>query len=88
MRVSADPSQEPLAEVVALMGRTDVLLGMHGGSWANALFLKGGAAALQLFPYGWGRPGSRLRGCGPCSCAARTPALAMAGLAAGGRCCA
>lgn len=45
--------EEPFLEMVDLMNSTDVLLGMHGAGWTNALFLKQGAAALQLYPYGW-----------------------------------
>lgn len=35
------------------MGHTDVLVGMHGAGWTNALFIKDGASVLQLYPYGW-----------------------------------
>jgi hypothetical protein len=45
--------EEPLLAVMDLLGRADAVLGMHGAGWTNALFLKRGAAALQLFPYGW-----------------------------------
>ena len=45
--------EEPLLEVMELMNSTDVVIGMHGGAWINALFLKPGAAAVQLHPYGW-----------------------------------
>ena len=45
--------EEPLLETMQLMNSTDVLLGMHGAGWTNALFLKPGAAAIQLFPFGW-----------------------------------
>lgn len=45
--------QEPLLEVMDLMAHTDVLVGMHGAGWTNALFIKGGASVLQMFPYGW-----------------------------------
>jgi capsular polysaccharide biosynthesis protein len=45
--------EEPMLEVIQLMGSTDVLIGMHGAGWTNAIFLKPGAAALQLHPYGW-----------------------------------
>jgi hypothetical protein len=37
---AASLAQEPLLEVMELMGHTDVLLGMHGAAWTNALFLK------------------------------------------------
>jgi hypothetical protein len=45
--------QEPLPEVVDLMSHSDVVIGMHGAGWTNGLFLKRGAATLQLIPYGW-----------------------------------
>lgn len=45
--------QEPLPEVVDLMSTSDVVIGMHGAGWTNGLFLKRGAASLQLIPYGW-----------------------------------
>ncbi len=45
--------QEPLPEVVDLMSTSDVVIGMHGAGWTNGLFLKRGAATLQLIPYGW-----------------------------------
>ena len=45
--------QEPLPEVVDLMSSSDVVIGMHGAGWTNGLFLKRGAATLQLIPYGW-----------------------------------
>lgn len=45
--------EEPLVEIIHLMDSTDVLLGMHGAGWTNALFLKPGAAVIQFFPYGW-----------------------------------
>lgn len=58
-------AQEPLLEVLDLMGHTDVLVGMHGAGWTNALFVKHGASALQLYPYGWRLPrnGHMIRGC-------------------------
>ena len=40
-------------EMMELMNSTDVLIGVHGAGWTNALFLKPGGAALQLHPYGW-----------------------------------
>lgn len=50
-------------QTVDLMQHTDVLLGMHGAGWANAIFLKRGAVGLQLFPYGWEKaPGRFIRG--------------------------
>ena len=45
--------QEPLPDVVDLMSTSDVVIGMHGAGWTNGLFLKRGAATLQLIPYGW-----------------------------------
>jgi hypothetical protein len=51
---------EPLMETMDLMNSTDVLIGMHGAGWTNALFLKRGAAALQLHPYGWKNPVSKI----------------------------
>ena len=45
--------EEPLGEVMQTMGDTDVVIGMHGAGWTNGLFLKPGAAAIQLIPYGW-----------------------------------
>ncbi|KAL6781333.1 hypothetical protein ACKKBG_A10715 [Auxenochlorella protothecoides x Auxenochlorella symbiontica] len=45
--------QEPLLEVLDLMGHTDVLVGMHGAGWTNAMFIKHGASAMQMYPYGW-----------------------------------
>lgn len=44
---------EPRLEAMELMGHTDVLIGMHGAGWTNAIFIKRGAGALQLMPYGW-----------------------------------
>jgi len=44
---------EHVDAVADLFARTDVLIGMHGPGWAHAMFLKPGAASLQLFPYGW-----------------------------------
>ncbi|GAB4816509.1 hypothetical protein N2152v2_003555 [Parachlorella kessleri] len=49
--------EEPLLEVLNLMQHTDVLIGMHGAGWTNALFIKHGATAVQLYPYGWRLPG-------------------------------
>lgn len=48
--------EEPVLDIIDLMNTTDVLLGMHGAGWTNAIFLKRGAGALQLMPYGWVRP--------------------------------
>jgi hypothetical protein len=45
--------KEPMLEIMRLMNSTDLLIGMHGAGWTNALFLKPGAAGLQLHPYGW-----------------------------------
>lgn len=45
--------EEPLFDVIELLAHTDVLIGMHGAGWTNALFMKPGATALQLLPYGW-----------------------------------
>lgn len=36
-----------------LLGASDVLIGMHGAGWTNALLLKPGASAMQLMPYGY-----------------------------------
>ena len=55
--------QEPLLQVMELLSHTDVLLGMHGAGWTNALFMKRGAVAMQMFPYGWRLPNnSTVRG--------------------------
>jgi hypothetical protein len=51
---------EPLMETMHLMNSTDVLIGMHGAGWTNAIFLKRGAAAMQLHPYGWKNPNTRI----------------------------
>ena len=45
--------QEPFLEIMDLMNKTDVLMGVHGAGWTNAIFLKHGAAGLQILPYGW-----------------------------------
>ena len=45
--------EEPLLEVMELMNSTDVFLGMHGAGWTNGLFIKEGASALQIHPFGW-----------------------------------
>ena len=39
--------------MIDLMSHSDVILGMHGAGWTNGLFVKRGAGALQLIPYGW-----------------------------------
>lgn len=55
--------EEPLLEVMELLSRSDVMFGMHGAGWTNALFVKRGATALQLFPFGWRLPdNSTVRG--------------------------
>jgi hypothetical protein len=55
--------QEPLLQVMELLSHTDVLLGMHGAGWTNALFMKRGAVAMQMYPYGWRLPdNSTVRG--------------------------
>lgn len=56
--------QEPLLEVMELMAHTDVLVGMHGAGWTNALFIKDGASVLQMYPYGWrvAETGAMIRG--------------------------
>ena len=36
--------------VFAFLQKTDVLLGMHGAGWTNALFVKQGATGLQVLP--------------------------------------
>lgn len=53
MTVRVTTFEEPFLEMVDLMNSTDVILGMHGAGWTNGLFLKQGAAGLQLFPYNW-----------------------------------
>ncbi|KAL4518915.1 hypothetical protein Ndes2437B_g04802 [Nannochloris sp. 'desiccata'] len=55
---------EPLMETMDLMNSTDILLGMHGAGWTNAIFLKRGAAAMQMHPYSWKDPATKrlLRG--------------------------
>jgi len=50
---------EPLMETMDLMNSTDILLGMHGAGWTNALFLKRGAAAMQMLPYNWRNPATK-----------------------------
>ena len=56
--------EEPMLEAIDLLSHTDVLLGMHGAGWTNGLFIKRGAAALQMLPFGWTRPdGTTIRGC-------------------------
>jgi hypothetical protein len=55
--------EEPLLTVMETLSTSDVLLGMHGAGWTNGLFLKRGAASLQMFPYGWRlADGSTVRG--------------------------
>jgi len=55
--------QEPLPDVIDLMSHSDVILGMHGAGWTNGLFVKRGAGALQLIPYGWvSEDGKSIRG--------------------------
>lgn len=55
--------QEPLLEVMELLSHSDVLFGMHGAGWTNALFMKRGATAMQMYPYGWMLPdNSTVRG--------------------------
>jgi hypothetical protein len=40
-----------------------VVIGMHGAGWTNGMFVKHGAVALQMFPYGWRLPdNSTIRG--------------------------
>jgi len=51
---------EPLTETMDLMNSTDILLGMHGAGWTNALFLKRGAAAMQMLPYNWQNPATKI----------------------------
>ena len=48
--------QEPLLEVMELLAHSDVLFGMHGAGWTNALFMKRGATTMQMYPYGWNLP--------------------------------
>lgn len=55
--------QEPLLEVMELLAHSDVLFGMHGAGWTNALFMKRGATTMQMYPYGWKLPdNSTVRG--------------------------
>lgn len=55
--------EEPLLEVMEMLGSSDVMFGMHGAGWTNALFIKRGATTMQMFPYGWRLPdGSTVRG--------------------------
>ena len=55
--------QEPLLEVMELLAHSDVIFGMHGAGWTNALFMKRGATAMQMYPYGWKLPdNSTVRG--------------------------
>ena len=55
--------QEPLLQVMDLLAHSDVLFGMHGAGWTNTLFMKRGATAMQLYPYGWRLPdNSTVRG--------------------------
>lgn len=55
--------QESVPEVMDALSHTDVVIGMHGAGWTNALFIKRGAASLQLIPYGWvGEDGATIRG--------------------------
>lgn len=55
--------QEPLPQVIDLMSHSDVVVGMHGAGWTNGLFIKRGAAALQLIPFGWvDSDGNSIRG--------------------------
>lgn len=55
--------QEPLLEVMDLLAHSDVLFGMHGAGWTNALFMKRGATTMQMYPYGWRLPNnSTVRG--------------------------
>jgi hypothetical protein len=49
-----------------LLRHADVVIGMHGAGWTNGMFVKHGAVALQMFPYGWRLPdNSTIRGWGP-----------------------
>jgi hypothetical protein len=48
--------EEPLLQVMDLLGASDVMFGMHGAGWTNGLFVKRGATAAQLFPFGWRLP--------------------------------
>ena len=55
--------EEPLLEVMETLGSADVVFGMHGAGWTNALFIKRGATTMQMFPYGWRLPdGTTVRG--------------------------
>lgn len=51
--------EEPVLQVAEMMGSADIVIGMHGAGWTNALFMKRGAAAMQLLPYGYVLPGGR-----------------------------
>ena len=44
---------ESVQAVADIMADTDVLIGSHGPGWMHSMFLKSGAVALQLLPYGW-----------------------------------
>ena len=46
-----DPGALSFEDQVALMRRTDVLVGMHGGALTNLLFLKTGATVVELHPF-------------------------------------
>lgn len=55
--------EEPLLYVMDLLSASDVMFGMHGAGWTNALFIKRGATTMQMFPYGWRLPdNSTVRG--------------------------
>lgn len=55
--------QEPLLEAMELLQHSDVVIGMHGAGWTNGMFVKHGAVAMQMFPYGWRLPdNSTIRG--------------------------
>lgn len=55
--------EEPLLEAMELLQHSDVVIGMHGAGWTNGMFVKHGAVAMQMFPYGWRLPdNSTIRG--------------------------
>ena len=50
-------------EAIELMQHTDVFIGMHGAGMTNLLYIKPGAAVVQMHPYGWQLPsGEMIRG--------------------------
>lgn len=45
--------QETLGQIITLMNETDVLIGMSGPEWVNALFIKKDAVCLEMLPFGF-----------------------------------